>query len=467
MFLKRFTFLAIFATVLSTASAQKLDATFDLVRFKASENQNMAELYCSVNGNSVVYKKITGGFQATVALELQIADSAGVKYLDKVNLKSPVVPDTNGLQVPFNLQKRYFLKNGNYTFSAKARDVNSKNPASSIESPLVVKFRKDKVQASDIQLLESYAKSTENSDYTKSGLKLISYVSSFYPKGFDRLKFYTEVYNTEEVLGKDQQIVIFYRLVPNQDNPAQLTIGGQKVQKTATVNIFLQDIDISKVESGNYQLFIEVRSADNKTIATQYRFIQRSNPQAEQPELAGNLQETDLPAAFSTNLDSAKLNLYLRSLRPLSNSAEGSSIESVAKTGTKLQKQNYLYAFWRKRSASDPEKAWANYQERIEYVEKTFGNKTFHGYETDLGRVYLQYGPPNKISNERTDVNRTSSQSFNSKPYQIWQYYQLASQSNRVFVFLQQNTGNNNYSLVHSNANGEVSNETWRQQLGQ
>jgi GWxTD domain-containing protein len=466
MFLKRFTFLALFATVFSSVQAQQLDATFDLLRFKASETQNMAELYVSVNGNSVVYKKVTGGYQASVALELQIADSAGVKYFDKLNLKSPLVKDTAGFKAPFNLQKRYFLKNGKYTFTGKAKDVNSAKAASAIDFPLNVNFDKTKVQISDVQLLESYEKSAEQNDYTKSGLKLVSYVSSFYPKGFDRLKFYTEIYNTEAVLGKDKPMVIFYRLVPDRDNKAKLTIGGQKLQKAAPVNVFMQDIDISSLESGNYQLFIEVRSEDNKTVATQTRYIQRSNPQADQPELAGNLKLEDLPAAFSTNLDTTKLNLYLNSLRPLSNAAEGNSIEGLTKSATLLQKENYLYAFWRKRSAADPEKAWADYKVRIDYVEKTFANKTFHGYESDLGRVYLQYGPPNKISNERNDINRPV-QNTDVKPYLIWQYYQLASQSNRVFVFVQQNLGNSNYALVHSTANGEVTNNEWRRLIEQ
>lgn len=461
MFFKRFTFLALFATIFSSASAQQLDATFDLVRFKASESQNMVELYTSVNGNSVVYKKVPGGYQAVVALELQISDSTGIKYFDKLNLKSPLVKDTTGLNAPFNLQKRYFLKNGNYTFTGKAQDANNSKPASTIEVPLKVSFDKNKVEISDVQLLESYEKSSEKNDYTKSGLKLVSYVSSFYPKGFDRLKFYTEIYNTEAAEGKDKQVVVFYRLVPARDNLAKLTIGGQKVQKTAPVNVFLQDIDISALASGNYELLIEVRNAENKTIASQRRFIQRSNPSQDAQAGETVASETNLPPAFSTDLDSTRLDLYLLSHRPLSNEAEGGTLEGLAKSGTALQKRNYLFSFWQRRSASNPAQAWVDYKQRIDYVEKTFGNQTFHGYETDMGRVYLQYGAPNKITNERTDIHRPAINN-DTRPYQIWHYYQLATQSNRIFVFLQENLGNNNYALVHSTAKGEVSDNAWR-----
>src|SRR5436190_2378670 len=107
---KRFTFLAILATVFFQANAKQLDATVDLVRFKAGNSQNMVELYCSINGSSVIYKKVTNGFQASVALEVQISDSAGIKHYDKLMLKSPVVSDTATFLPAFNLQKRVFLK---------------------------------------------------------------------------------------------------------------------------------------------------------------------------------------------------------------------------------------------------------------------------------------------------------------------------------------------------------------------
>ncbi|MFC5269420.1 GWxTD domain-containing protein [Adhaeribacter terreus] len=466
MFSKRFTFLAIFATVFAAAQAKQLDATFDLVRFKATDKQNMVELYCSVNGNSVIYKKVPGGFQASVALEVQAADSAGIRHFDKLLMKSPVVSDTAVFQPAFNLQKRIFLPNGNFNFSIKAKDANSTQAASNIELPLKVSYKKDAVQLSDIQLIDSYSKSSEKNDYTKNGYKLVSYVSNFYPKGLNKLSFYTEIYNAENVLGKEKPMVVFYRIIPTRDNLAKLTIAGQKVMKAAPANVLLQELDITTLASGNYDLFVEVRNEENKVVATQRRLIQRSNPLTINEEVALNavapdLKDTELPPAFAS-LDSTKFDLYLYSLKPISNTTEGAFIEKVAKNGSNFQKKSYLYNFWKKRDDENPERAWLEYKTRIEAVEKSFANQTFHGYETDQGRVYLQYGPPSKISDERTDVNRTS-RNTDSRPYQIWQYYTLGDQRNRMFAFVEMNLGNS-YTLLHSTAKGEVNNVAWRAQ---
>ncbi|HSI90973.1 MAG TPA: hypothetical protein VK927_07640, partial [Adhaeribacter sp.] len=317
MFLKRFTFLAVFATVFTSATAQRLDATFDLVRFKAAGNQNMVELYCTVNGNSVNYQKVPGGFQASVALEVQFADSAGIKNFEKMLLRSPVTADTSKMLPAFNVQKRFALKNGKYTFSGTARDVNSTAKANSFEVPLVVDFQENTVQLSDIQLLESYEKTSKRNDYTKNGYQLVSYVSNFYPKGMDQLKFYAELYNTEAALGKDKPMVVFFRVFPTRDNLSKLTLSTQKIMTTAPVHVLLQDFAIGSLPSGNYEFVIEVRSEDNQILARQSRFFQRSNPQTETPGILAGPENGSLPPAFASLTDSLKLNLYLRSHKPI------------------------------------------------------------------------------------------------------------------------------------------------------
>jgi GWxTD domain-containing protein len=463
MFLKRFTFLAFFATVFTAAQAKQLDATFDLVRFKATEKQSMVELYCSVNGNSVVYKKVPGGFQASVALEVQACDSVGIRHFDKLLMKSPVVTDTTIFQAAFNLQKRIFLPNGNYKFAIKAKDANSSQPVSNIDLPLLVGYKSNAIQLSDIQLIDTYSKTSEKNEYTKNGYKLVSYVSNFYPKGLNTLTFYTEIYNAEQVLGKDKPMVVYYRLVPHRDNMAKLTIGGQKVMKAAPANVLLNELDITTLASGNYDVLVEVRNEENKVVATQRRQIQRSNPITIKEEVAMNTvvaaSDSILPPAFA-KLDSTKYDIYLLSLKPKANATEGVFIDKVVKNGSNFQKKSYLYNFWKKRDSENPEKAWLEYKKRIEDVEKSFANQTFHGYETDQGRVYLQYGPPSKISDERTDINRMSTNT-DTRPYQIWQYYSLDDQRNRMFAFVQISLGNS-YSLVHSTARGERTNVAWR-----
>jgi hypothetical protein len=56
----------------------------------------------------------------------------------------------------------------------------------------------------------------------------------------------------------------------------------------------------------------------------------------------------------------------------------------------------------------------------------------------------------------------------NTFPYEIWQYYRLTDNvnrqvfSNRKFVFVNKNIGDDCHVLVHSDMRGETHNERWR-----
>jgi len=119
--------------------------------------------------------------------------------------------------------------------------------------------------------------------------------------------------------------------------------------------------------------------------------------------------------------------------------------------------QQYLYSFWVNRNKENPEAEWNKYNTDVKKVNKLFSTQTMRGYETDRGRVYLQYGAPD----QRTVVESEP----NSYPYEIWQYYKLKDQSNRKFLFYNQDLVTNNYTLLHSDAKGEVYDAAWSMKL--
>jgi hypothetical protein len=91
-------------------------------------------------------------------------------------------------------------------------------------------------------------------------------------------------------------------------------------------------------------------------------------------------------------------------------------------------------------------------------VDHLYSTPNSRGYETDRGRVFLKYGPPNIVS-----------ESYNEPaayPYEIWQYYTLGeSQRNKKFVFYTIDIVTNDFQLVHSDAIGETSNYRWQVEI--
>jgi GWxTD domain-containing protein len=116
--------------------------------------------------------------------------------------------------------------------------------------------------------------------------------------------------------------------------------------------------------------------------------------------------------------------------------------------------QRFFLGFWKNRNPTNPEQAWLAYLQQVKAVQKEFGTQIKKGYETDRGRVYLQYGAPH----QRTQSTPEPS----AYPYEIWQYYQLPDgQANRKFVFYNPDLVTNDYRLIHSTAQGEIYDTRW------
>jgi GWxTD domain-containing protein len=249
-------------------------------------------------------------------------------------------------------------------------------------------------------------------------------------------------------------------------------------QPAAATNVVLAQLNLAAVPSGNCELLVEVLGKDDRVLAKSSRLFQRSNPGMPVPgatdELSTRATATsadELRGTFVADLDSTKLPHYLISLRPVTTVVEAAFVMSLANTGTSRQQRAYLYHFWKKQGPNDAAERWAEYKRRIEYVDAKFANSTFNAYETDQGRVYLQYGPPDQLFTERSDPQRATANS-DGRPYQIWNYYKLknlavsSNQTNRTFVFFQRNLGDPSPRLIHSNAKGEAADPNWRSQVG-
>ena len=158
------------------------------------------------------------------------------------------------------------------------------------------------------------------------------------------------------------------------------------------------------------------------------------------------------------------------------------------------EKQAFLYRFWQRRSAMNPEGEWLKYKERIDYVQAHFSYPRTRGIQTDRGRVYLQYGPPDFIRDEKNYVSANRIGSNNEQaptllqlgntqasepkvyngtsqghvfylPYQLWRYNKLDTDDpNRVFLFWDEHRSGY-YTLLNSNARGEVQDPGWERRL--
>lgn len=446
--------MGIFA-IISSANSKGLQAYLTHSTFFSPKDGPYIETYLSVVGKTVRFIMNTNNkFQATVEITMVFKQNEIVKGFKKIDLKSPEIDDTNKIDFTFMDQQRFQLPNGDYNMEIQILDKNKPKavPFKTSES-VSINFPTGKINVSGIQLVESYKPSVSSNAISKNGYDLVPFTINFYPETINNLTFYAEVYNTDSLFKPDEKFLVNYYIESYETNKIISDYFKFKKETPKNVIVEFNEFDISNLPSGNYNLVVEVKDKDNQRVAINKLYFQRSNPSVHfNIKDITTLDVSNTFAGQITNIDT--LRDYIKSTYPISTQIEKIFAESNLKSSDLKTLQQYFLNFWMTRNEKEPEKAWAKYFIEVQKVNHAFKAMIRKGYETDRGRVYLQYGPPNNIAAVNSDPN--------SYPYEIWQYYALSNQRNKKFVFYAPDVVTNDYELIHSDAIGEVNNPSWQ-----
>jgi len=170
-----------------------------------------------------------------------------------------------------------------------------------------------------------------------------------------------------------------------------------------------------------------------------------------------DLNKIDIAGTFVMAITTKKDTLLedVRCLYPIANTDELSFFNEIhAGTDTTLLRR-FLYNFWVIHSPANPGQGWIDYYKQVKFVNKLFGTINKKGYQSDRGRVYLQYGAPDQRDKETMNPL--------SYPHEIWEYYKMKDgQVDKKFVFYEPSLATNDFILLHSTARGEVQNSQWQ-----
>jgi len=439
------------ATFFITQPLKALDAYFDYNVFHIPGQGPMVETYLNFFGESLIFESVEGGEQAVVEITMMFFHGDSIIDYSKKSLHSATIADS--VYLDFLDQQRFMLGYGEYVLEIQLKQPSNPDEVVTFTEAILVNQPAEGVHFSDIQWISAYKKAAGLSEWTKSGYDLLPFVSNFVPREMNQLMFYTELYNSTESLGENEPFLLTYQIERFENNtPLESTIGRQRLT-TAPVVPVMKQINISEVPSGNYNLVFEVRDKNNIVVASQNRFFQRSGI-----EDAANT--TDYTAALNHNVfvtritDVDTLYAYLNSLAPIAGDGERSLIEQFQYNKDLDLMQRFFYNFWYSRDAQNPELAWDDYRKQVNYVEEKYGVPSKNGYETDMGRIYLAYGPPDVITDRPSEPS--------SYPYQIWQYFRAGQWTNVRCVFYDRTLLQSDYELLHCDKiRGEIKNPRW------
>jgi GWxTD domain-containing protein len=396
--------------------------------------------------------------QAKVEITMIIKKDGKIVDFKKYSVQGPEIADSLQNFPNFVDQQRFSLAPGNYELELEIIDLNANKgeKLSVLEQLVIDNYKADYVAISDIQLIESFKKTTNPGILTKSGYDLVPYISYFYPKTLNNLTFYAEVYNSDVVVGAGEKYLISYFLESFETNAKMSQFNTFLRKEGSEVTVVLGDFPIDKLPSGNYNLVIEARNKNNELMAEKRLFIQRSNSGVEMN--INDLAAINVDQSFVSRVNHPDtLAEYIRCLRPISSQLERTFAENQLKTSDVKLKQQFFHNFWSSRNSLNPEQEWNEYYEKVKKVNGLYGSRIRKGYDSDRGRVYLQYGEPSTISQQYREPS--------AYPYEIWHYYRIGNFNNRRFVFYSPDLATNEFPLLHSDMFGEVNNPRWQVML--
>jgi len=189
-----------------------------------------------------------------------------------------------------------------------------------------------------------------------------------------------------------------YRLVNEND---QIVFNGKMaLQPAAHLRADTLDLPIKDLPSGSYRLILEA-SAETAKQGRAYPF---------------KIIWQNLPDYIQD------LDLAIRELKYIATDEEMDRLVSAPPS----RREEIFQEFWKKQdpTPSTPgNEKMEEYYRRVRYANEQFSGLR-DGWETDMGRIYIIFGPPTDVERHPFDIDK--------KPYEYWYYYDL----NRKFLFV-------------------------------
>ena len=201
---------------------------------------------------------------------------------------------------------------------------------------------------------------------------------------------------------------------------------------------------------------IEVRDAKNELLAKKRSDFFRNKKRDIAQIVDG--ENVDISQTFVQELSKEELAFYTDALSTIADIHQKKYIRNMLEDMDYNSMAQFQYLFWNENSTASitPRQAFANYRQMVDRVEEKYATPLFRGFETDRGRVTLQYGLPNDLLERHKEPD--------ALPYEIWHYYELKGRQRNVkFVFFDDTGVGTDFKLIHSNALNELNNARWRE----
>ncbi len=365
----------------------------DFISFKGDNTKSRLDFYVQVPYNAVQFVKTGQGFEAAYTVTVSVFDEGKSRLITEKVWNEKIVAISFELTASpenFNLGSRSFdLAPGIYSVKTSLLDKDSKNEYTS-ENKVVVKQFNIAPSMSDAMLISGRT-------MVEGKSKIIPNVSRNIISDRDPLSMFYEVYSDTVT-----DMYVDYEIFDEKEK--QIFQSSEKLSVKKGSNQVFHSIDSLMLDLGKNLLKITLKDSAGSVIDLSVKsFISRW--------VGVPITITDLDKAISQMI-------YLASPEDLS---------FINETEDRIEKAKRFVAFWRKQDPNQVDEynpVFNEYYNRVAYANQNFSSYSLEGWRSDRGMVMIILGAPDNIERHPFE--------YYSKPYEIWQYYNL----NKQFMFV-------------------------------
>lgn len=389
----------------------------DYAYFKEGKSDDWRlEVYYKIFNYKLTFVKAEEKFKASYEIEM-VLFSKNKQFTASSHEEEYIVETYEETQSTQNFlinQVNLYLPEGDYKLRVKLVDHNS-NQVSQLEKQLVLpSLRKNQPILSGLELARSLKVSQDHSKFTKRENEVIPSVSARFGDPENIFWIYLELYNLN-VSGTLDYLLVYELEAANKAVALKDTSKTILLSSEDGVFYDFKRMEIGEIPGGFYSLRVKLLNRDGR---------ERAKAQKE--------VEIEWSLLYQVKAD------YSSAVDLLRYVATGKELQELKEVKEEERVEKWL-EFWKSKDPTPdtPENELKDeYYKRVSYANQHFRIYDKEGYKTDMGMVYIKFGPPDEVDRHPFELS--------SRAYQIWYYYRL----NRRFIFIDV-TGYGEYELQY------------------
>lgn len=375
--------------------------------FSPDSTKTRLDIYTEVPFSKVEFKRDekSNSFFTDIDLAISVKDIYNNSVFYKVYKETITTPKTDIEYLASNSQiiiKNIFLEPGDYRVKVSVYELSTKKYSEKEENVKVKDFLNNPLTISDIMIVSKLNIVDSRKFITPDVSRNVSELDTFY---------------------------LFFFVYRNSESPSISVNSRIKDSRNKEVFDTNETIDITNGIDIQNRMFIPVVTSGLPLDKFKVEVTASSSDYTTSEEAAFDNVNTDFPV---------DLNKIDNAISQLQYIAKTSELEYIKDGKTDAEKRKRFIEFWNSKDpspATRKNEVMIEYYKRIRYADKHYTTPYTDGWKTDMGMVYIIFGMPDNIERHPYEMG--------SKPYEIWDYYDL----NRQFVFVD-DSGFGEYRLI-------------------